>query len=414
MVKQTTETLLKPIEKDVVFREMIKDIPSTTYATFGLYNYPAKFIPQIIAHVIKDYASPSMSVFDPFAGYGTVGVVAAAYGHDYELWDLNPMLEYLHEIAIMDLKNEPNIKAIMNKLEASDYTFMPDWDNIGYWFPKEILPLLSKVWGYYHNIKNSNVKKLLLIPLLKTTRQFSYNDNQRQKLSRSPIAEKRVNKLMTDDFKLTFYKMIETNLIDLVDKLNQYKELEPKKVKSVVRSNVDITKNSLKQKRDILITSPPYLQAQEYIRNSKIDLFWLGFSSVKIKELGKKEIPYADVKPITIYSKTYEKYRNMITAPHLIKIYDRYFWGVLGALTNLQKDINSRMCLFVGSANVSSISVPIYQIFIEHFTALGWKHEATLIDKIVAKRLFSYRVNPATGKADNRMAKEYLVVLKKG
>ena len=86
-------------EQPVSFRRLVRNIPSTTYATFGLYRYPAKFIPQVIAYVMGEYASRGMTVFDPFAGYGTTGIVAKVYGHDYELWDLNPLLETLHRVA---------------------------------------------------------------------------------------------------------------------------------------------------------------------------------------------------------------------------------------------------------------------------------------------------------------------------
>ena len=82
------KTLDKFIEEDakkVSFRNLVKSIPSTTYATFALYRYPAKFIPQVVAYVLKRYARPGMTVFDPFAGYGTVGIVARLYGCNYEL-----------------------------------------------------------------------------------------------------------------------------------------------------------------------------------------------------------------------------------------------------------------------------------------------------------------------------------------
>jgi hypothetical protein len=49
----------------------------------------------------------------------------------------------------------------------------------------------------------------------------------------------------------------------------------------------------------------------------------------------------------------------------------------------------------------------------EHFTELGWKHEVTLVDTIAAHAMFSYKVNPATGLKDTRMAKEHLVILKR-
>jgi DNA modification methylase len=64
----------------VIFRDLMPEIPSTTYATFGLYKYPAKFIPQVIAYALTNYGRPGMSVIDPFAGYGTVGMVARLCG----------------------------------------------------------------------------------------------------------------------------------------------------------------------------------------------------------------------------------------------------------------------------------------------------------------------------------------------
>src|SRR3989304_1038487 len=88
-------------EHAVIFRDLMPEIPSTTYATFGLYKYPAKFIPQVIAYALSVFGQPGMSVIDPFAGYGTVGTIARLCGNDYELWDLNPLLKYLHAVAIM-------------------------------------------------------------------------------------------------------------------------------------------------------------------------------------------------------------------------------------------------------------------------------------------------------------------------
>jgi len=72
------ESAVNTLRKQVSFRDLAKEIPSTTYGTFGLYGYPAKFIPQVIAYVLNEYAKTGMTVFDPFAGYGTTGVVSAS------------------------------------------------------------------------------------------------------------------------------------------------------------------------------------------------------------------------------------------------------------------------------------------------------------------------------------------------
>ncbi len=37
----------------ILFRNTIPEIPSTTYGTFSIYKYPAKFIPQVIAYAFS-------------------------------------------------------------------------------------------------------------------------------------------------------------------------------------------------------------------------------------------------------------------------------------------------------------------------------------------------------------------------
>jgi hypothetical protein len=95
----------------------------------------------------------------------------------------------------------------------------------------------------------------------------------------------------------------------------------------------------------------------------------------------------------------------------MLKVYERYFHGILGSLTKLQENIKERLLLFVGSATLRGKSIPIDRIFIQHLKSLGWKHEITLIDTIVSRQMFFYEKNPATGVDDNRMLKEHLVVL---
>lgn len=405
---------------NVSFRQLVPEIPSTTYGTFGLYRYPAKFIPQIIASILNSYCTREMSVLDPFAGCGTTGLVARIYGHNYELWDLNPMLKVLHSIAIMK-PIEIDTNYLIRQITNSKRNFEPSWNNLSYWFPERVLPLLFKVWGFFHDLDDPKVKKLLLIPLLKTTRFFSYNDPQRQKLSRSPISFKRVETLLEIDWETKFYEMVHLELNNVIRRINEYQELLPySDIKAVIRAGLDVIDYSSKLKDepnnrwDVLITSPPYLQAQEYIRNSKLDLFWLGYTEEAIRQLSKRELPYNNVDPIPIYSETYYEYLNRIEEHHMQGIYKKYFFSVLCALTNLSKFIDDYLFLFVGSASIRSIPIPIDKIFAEHFKYLGWKHEWTLIDSIASRVMFKSEKNPATGLKDNRITKEKLVVLKRG
>jgi len=388
------------------------EIPSTTYATFGLYKYPAKFIPQVIAYALTTYGRSGMNVIDPFAGYGTVGTVARLLGNDYELWDLNPLLEYLHSVAIMK-PVDVDSDALVQRMMAHNRGFIPDWSNVAYWYPEEFLPMLFKAWGFYHSLEDEKLRRVLLIPLLRATHYFSYNDEKRQKLSRSPLAKRRTDRLQAQDWRNIFAAMVSKGISEILRRLKEYDELRPKPVKCAIRAGIDALTQDFDGEKDILITSPPYLQAQEYIRATKMDLFWLGYTEETIRGLSKKEFPYQDVPKITIYSGTYAKCLDGITEPHMSRLFERYFYGVLGTLTRLQGHISKKLLLFVGPATIRTVPIPIDQIFVEHFQALGWKHEITLVDTIVARAMFFYKFNPATGAKDRRMATEHLVVLSK-
>ncbi|GIV08700.1 MAG: hypothetical protein KatS3mg019_0791 [Fimbriimonadales bacterium] len=404
--------------RTVSFRKAVPHIPSTTYGVFSLYRYPAKFIPQAVAYVIERYATRGSSVIDPFAGSGTTGLVARLYGLDYELWDLNPLLDILHRIAVM--RPLPlRLTEVVDAFKYSDREWLPQWSRLHYWYPEAIRPLLSKVWGYYHSIEEEALRLFVTVPLLKVTKQFSYNDPQRQKLSRSPKALARVETLIQSDYEKRFFDFLTEELNQVICKIHEYQsllgEIQAPQSRVIAGANsLTVAQNLPPEAQwDMLITSPPYLQAQEYIRCSKLDLLWLGYTEEQVRALAKEELPYKKVEPCPIYSATYESIRAQIHEAHLRSVYEQYFYAVLGTLSRLAEHVQRYMCLFVGQATVRGKRVPIDVIFAEHFQSLGWTHEATLIDTIEARVLFKARINPATGIEDHRMPTEHMVILRR-
>ncbi|MFA4043701.1 MAG: hypothetical protein HZRFUVUK_000479 [Candidatus Fervidibacterota bacterium] len=395
----------------ILFRNTIPEIPSTTYGTFAIYKYPAKFIPQVIAYVLKRYAKPGMKIFDPFAGYGTVGIVSRVYGYDYELWDLNPIMSIIHETAIM--KNpKVNPQELMKEIKNSREEFIPKWSKLSYWFPEEFIPILSKAWGFVHSLTDET-KYVLLIPLINVTRYFSYADEKVHKLYKSNYSRKKIDELLRKNWKSQFYSMLEKEIYKLLRKVWEYNCLNPKQVSYRIRFGVDALETKLEDNVNILITSPPYLQAQEYIRSTKLALFWLGYEESYIKELSKKEIPYRPVDEIKIYSEKYYEFREKIKEKHLKTLYDRYFYSILKIFSNLGEKVTDYMCIFVGPAKIRTVPIPIDDIIIEHLKEFGWKHEVTFIDRIVSRVMFESDINPASGEKDSRIKTEHLIVLKR-
>ncbi|MEM3513233.1 MAG: hypothetical protein QXH13_03560, partial [Thermoplasmata archaeon] len=125
----------------------------TTYGLFGLYKYPAKFIPHVPLYALKEYASEEDTILDPFAGQGSVGFACWLTGNSYELWDINPILEFLHSFVYIGEINELRIIKALEKLTQEKFIYLPEWDNIDYWYPKEFKELLGKAWFSVKNIE---------------------------------------------------------------------------------------------------------------------------------------------------------------------------------------------------------------------------------------------------------------------
>ena len=210
----------------ILFRNTVPEIPSTTFGTFAIYKYPAKFIPQVIAYVLKRYAKKGEKIFDPFAGYGTVGVVARVYGFEYELWDLNPIMETIHATAIME-KPKIDLMKLLDELKRSSMDFIPDWSNLDYWFPEEFIPILSKTWGYVHSAVDDIIRRIVTIPLLKVTRYFSYSDEKVHKLYKSKYSLQKIECLLKKDWRRIFYNMLKKEIQQLLKKIWEYHKLKP-------------------------------------------------------------------------------------------------------------------------------------------------------------------------------------------
>ena len=193
--------------------------------------------------------------------------------------------------------------------------------------------MIAEAWGFYHSLTNPDTRRSLLIPLMKTTRYFSLDDEKRQKLSRSKVARARADRLEQADWQGEFYRRVREGVEHVLAAQVEYAALGPRPVRSTVRAGIDGLAMTPETAHDVLITSPPYLQAQEYIRASKMDLFWLGHSAEAVRRLSKLEFPYQDVPEIPIHSDTYHECLEAIQEPHMARLYRRYFFGVLGTLT---------------------------------------------------------------------------------
>ncbi len=406
------ENNLTPTE--VSFRDIIPEITDTSYLTHSIYYYPAKFIPQVVRFCINEFTQKGDTIIDPFAGSGTVGLEALITERNAVLLDLNYLLEVIAPIKFYKDKENIDKNVLYKKIEQiklETEQFIPDYNNIKYWYPDDFFVVISKYWAGLHKLDNDIYKWIIQASLIRISKLFSWAEHRTPKLFKSKFKKKYIEDLL----KTNWHSELDSKLISLSFKyFNAVKELQGKvkqySNKIEYYAGVDSSQFKLNRKIDALITSPPYLQAQEYIRTAKLDLYWIGYSDKQIKEISKLEIPYRKAKRI-IETKSLNKIRNSIKNKNLINILNSYFDYTIASLENNMKLLKTggKACIFVGNPKIDGLEIETWKIFTEFFVKNGFRFEIVFDDKIKTRQLFGKRNN----KNPNGMKSEYLLILSK-
>ena len=413
---QTDDTASDKVEL-VSFRELVPEISNTGYLTHAIFAYPAKFIPQVVRYAITTYTKEGNWIVDPFAGSGTVGVEAYLCKRNAVLFDLNPLLNHIMPLKVYrgkEVLSEGHLHKLLDGMRESTPRFIPDWSNVAYWYTPEILEVLSRYWGFIDNTDDEIYSTIIKSALLKVSKRFSYTEDRTPKLARSKRKLKAIEELLKENWKQQLEEMTRSLSLKTLKDLNDFMIHTQHHLEHLgeveFHGGIDSSYDFVPRECDALITSPPYLQAQEYIRSTKMDLFWLGHTEEEIRELSRLEIPYRKADRL-IQTETLDKIRKMLTRDDLQKRLDSYFCHTVNALENSMNQLrpNAAACIFVGNPRVDGIKVELWRILTEYFTERGFVFEKVYEDQIQTRKLFSGRKN----KNPDGMKSEFLLILRK-
>jgi DNA modification methylase len=416
--------MIFPKPKPISFREKMNGIKSTTYLTHSLYYHPAKFIPQIVRYCLDEYCKNGGVVLDPFAGSGTMGVEASTQGYESYMLDINPLLDFFYPLKMPYFTKKEWEKYYS---EAKDFlkevlirepkTIKKINDNINYWYPEKLYNYFCRVWTNFHELKEQKStisKNAVALVLFKISKYFSYAEHSMPKLFISKRKRAFIEKKLNEN---SLFSQIEkkafSTLEDVKESVDNLLELEWKLKKAKYFSGVDSSDFNFDKlpELDCIITSPPYLQAQEYVRTFKLEMMWAGITQEKIKEYMSKEIPFREA-PSRIEGKYINEIREKIERKDLLKLYDSYFWFTIKTLENASKRLrkNGKLCVLIGNPKMNGIEVEIWKVIYEYFiNNLGFKFLDLYEDKIVSRKLFKGRNN----QNPEGMKSEYLIILEK-
>lgn len=247
---------------------------NVAYLTHNFFKYPCKFIPQIPSWSFDTHpkeVNTKLSVYDPFMGSGTSLVEASLRGYDYYGSDIDPLSKVLsvvksNKYSKRDLSVIKNsIDTLMEELIQSKKTVIPDIPNINHWFTDNNINSLGRIRYLIDNVSDKKSKEFMLICLASIIRKSSLADE----MSPKPYISSRFKKPEEDPIRL-----FEKRCTDYYKRLVDFSKSSTGKRKYIGN---DARKSDIKDSQiDIAITSPPYINAFDYVRTLKLENLWLG------------------------------------------------------------------------------------------------------------------------------------------
>lgn len=279
-------------------------MPGSTYSiaqqnpntyTHIYFKYPCRFIPEIPRFAINKYISdkPNAIIFDPFAGSGTTLLEANIKGYNAFGTEIDAIAKLITKVKTTALNDEQLHKTkcfYKDITEATIYKdsmkIIPKINNLEHWFIEENIDYLGKMLYAIEQIDDVDIKDFFKVCFISIIKKASNADD----ISPKPYVSSKIKKIPANplkEFENIFNRYYEA--IDSLSKLNisTYAKI----------IDGDALNFNLKQNIDLAITSPPYINAFDYVRTLRLENLWLGtFNEEQLRDKKKEYVGTEQVK----------------------------------------------------------------------------------------------------------------------
>ena len=270
------------METITVIGEIPQDIPN--YSTlnihrnrngvFSIGNYPARFISEIPRWSIQNYTQKNQTILDPFCGSGTTLIESLVANRNAIGIDHNPIATLFAKIKTTPFSSEPlqdGIIFLKSKLTDNLNYELPDFKNRDFWFEKDAVTALAKLKTAINQTKDEKIKDFFLAVFLDLVNIVSnVGSGQILQARRVDYNTKKIHSVQ-EVYNL-FFEKVSSYYNLLKPTFASFDKNSWAKVVNTDSKNLNLTENI-----DAIITSPPYINAIDYIWASKLKLHWSGF-----------------------------------------------------------------------------------------------------------------------------------------
>ena len=401
--------------KNFNFKKNCEARIANNYLTHGIHTYTAKFIPQIPRFFIEKYSKRGDTVLDPFAGSGTTLLESFILGRNSLGIDINPLAILISRVKTTPInpkKLKNSIKDLFKLLDKKiKITYNVDFPNKDYWFNESSIKDLNKIMSAIdflsknHKV-NKKTKEFFLICFSSIIRKSSYADPSNPKVYCSPrMKEKKKNDYKFHPIEL-FKERVTRYCKDMEDLFYKTKNNNVKVDFVKTNDTRDIVLPKGFRKVDLIITSPPYANAQEYFRNFKLELFWLGMVDHReLTELDKNQIGgenHASLNYSKLHQTGYKEIDSIIKKlfqnnKKSAYIVYKYFYNMEKSIKEYHKVLKKggHCVIIVGNNTVRGVKIPIAKTLIGIAKKNGFKMHDYGYDLIRNRKFMTKRNNSA-------------------
>jgi DNA modification methylase len=421
-----------------------------------IHYYPGRIFPYIPFFLLSmtEFKHLDGYLLDPFSGSGTIlleAIINPIVKRNALGVEINPIARLISKVKTTPLNMEKITQYIeeivtLHKDVKVEMNYIPKFKNRKIWFSYNATKKLCKLrytinalevdsnykdffWLCFSSIIRKVAKADPYIPPPVILKPEKYKDN----LKKYIFLKEHLKRAERPNIIKLFKETVDNNKKKL-DSLNKFKEITDSSIKAEIiwdnaqrikrahihecgRMNKNNTTELETNSVDIILTSPPYITAQKYIRTNKLELFWLGYTEKEVGDIEKESIGTERIQ------KDYEIYALGIKSIDLLLDYTlslsferaqmvyKYFKDMIQSLKEMHRLLNrdGYLILIVGDNKVLEKKVDTYRLLADAAKQIGFIEIVTLYDTIRSRSMMTKR-NGSGGLIKN----EYVVIFKKG
>lgn len=400
---------------------------NSSYASHNFHAFAAKFPPQLPRAFIRGLTDPGDVVLDPMMGSGTTVVEALLEGRRGIGLDIDPLALRLCQVKttpspvsrlqVAGYRAITHAAALLSDGQAVDRALTERFDEatkefINYWFLPSTQRELMALTLAIEEEADTSARRFLELTFSSAIITKSGGVSRARDLahSRPHLNKEKVPKDALAQFSLRLRK----NLSGIL-------ELKANGVSAVALAGNARFMPLASESVDLIVTSPPYANAIDYMRAHKFSLVWLGRSVKDLAELragyigservGRTEYAALPKRPEAIIAQL------MARDPHKAAVLRKYYAEMREALSEMYRVLrsDSPAIVVVGTSVMGGIDVQTHFCLADIAASLGFDVVGIaqrLLDR--NKRMMPARFGGKAGSLiEQRMHEEHIVGLMK-